>query len=44
MSGSPVCVDWAARYVAYPGGLHRPRIFTDAAALGAGGYRRIVLK
>jgi phosphatidylglycerol lysyltransferase len=35
---------WEPRYLAYPGGLHLPRILTDVAALVAGGYRRIFLK
>jgi phosphatidylglycerol lysyltransferase len=35
---------WEPRYLAYPGGLGRPRILADVAALIAGGYRRIVLK
>jgi phosphatidylglycerol lysyltransferase len=35
---------WQPRYLAYPGGLHLPRILADAAALVAGGYRRILLK
>ena len=35
---------WQARYLAYPGGLHLPRILAGAAALVAGGYRRILLK
>ncbi len=35
---------WQPRYLAYPGGLHLPRILADVAALIAGGYRRIFLK
>ena len=35
---------WEPRYLAYPGGLHLPRVLADAAALVAGGYRRIFLK
>ena len=34
---------WEPRYLAYPGGLSLPRILADAAALIAGGYRRIFL-
>jgi len=34
---------WEPRYLAYPGGLHLPRILADASALVAGGYRQIVL-
>jgi phosphatidylglycerol lysyltransferase len=33
--------DWEPRYLAYPGGLHLPRILADASALVAGGYGRI---
>jgi len=35
---------WHPRYLAYPGGLHLPRVLADASALVAGGYRRIFLK
>jgi phosphatidylglycerol lysyltransferase len=35
---------WKPRYLAYPGGLHLPRILADASALIAGGYRRIFLR
>jgi phosphatidylglycerol lysyltransferase len=35
---------WEPRYLAYPGGLHLPRVLADASALIAGGYRRIFLK
>lgn len=35
---------WEPRYLAYPGGLGLPRVLADAAALIAGGYRRIFLK
>jgi phosphatidylglycerol lysyltransferase len=35
---------WEPRYLAYPGGLSLPRILADAAALVAGGYRRILMK
>ncbi len=33
--------EWEPRYLAYPGGLHLPRVLADVAALIAGGYRRI---
>jgi phosphatidylglycerol lysyltransferase len=35
---------WRPRYLAYPGGLHLPRILADASALIAGGYRKIFLR
>jgi phosphatidylglycerol lysyltransferase len=35
---------WQPRYLAYPGGLHLPRVVADVSALIAGGYRRIFLK
>ncbi len=35
---------WEPRYLASPGGLKRPRILADIAALIAGGYRRVLLK
>ena len=35
---------WEPRYLAYPGGLHLPRVLADVAALIAGGYRHIFLK
>lgn len=35
---------WEPHYLAYPGGLHLPRILADVSALVAGGYRRIFLK
>ena len=35
---------WEPRYLAYPGGLHLPRILADASALIAGGYRKIFLR
>ena len=35
---------WAPHYLAYPGGFTLPRVLADAAALVAGGYRRIFLK
>lgn len=35
---------WEPRYLAYPGGLHLPRVLADVSALVAGGYRRIFLK
>ncbi len=35
---------WEPHYLAYPGGLHLPRIMADVAALVAGGYMRIVRK
>jgi len=34
---------WEPRYLAYPGGLHLPRILADVSALIAGGYRQIFL-
>jgi phosphatidylglycerol lysyltransferase len=34
---------WVPHYLAYPGGLTLPRVLADAAALVAGGYRRIFL-
>jgi phosphatidylglycerol lysyltransferase len=36
--------EWSPRYMAYPGGLHLPRILADVSAVIAGGYRRIFLK
>jgi phosphatidylglycerol lysyltransferase len=35
---------WEQHYLAYPGGLHLPRILADLSALIAGGYRHIFLK
>jgi phosphatidylglycerol lysyltransferase len=35
---------WEPRYLAYPGGLHLPRIMVDVSALVAGGYRHILRK
>jgi phosphatidylglycerol lysyltransferase len=35
---------WVPHYLAYPGGFTLPRVLADAAALVAGGYRRIFLK
>lgn len=35
---------WEPHYLAYPGGLHLPRVMADVAALVAGGYRRIFRK
>ncbi len=35
---------WQPRYLAYPGGLHLPRVVADVSALIAGGYRKIFLK
>ena len=35
---------WEPHYLAYPGGLHLPRILADVSALVAGGYLRIFLK
>jgi phosphatidylglycerol lysyltransferase len=35
---------WEPRYLAYPGGLHLPRVVADISALIAGGYRKIFLK
>ena len=35
---------WEPHYLAYPGGLHLPRILADVAALIAGGYRRVFLR
>jgi len=35
---------WEPKYLASPGGLKRPRILADIAALIAGGYRRVLLK
>lgn len=35
---------WEPHYLAYPGGLHLPRIVADVAALVAGGYMRIFRK
>jgi phosphatidylglycerol lysyltransferase len=35
---------WEPRYLAYPGGLHLPRVLADVSALIAGGYRKIFLK
>ncbi len=35
---------WQPRYLAYPGGLHLPRVLADVSALVAGGYRRIFLR
>jgi phosphatidylglycerol lysyltransferase len=35
---------WEQHYLAYPGGLHLPRILADVSALIAGGYRHIFLK
>jgi len=35
---------WEPHYLAYPGGLSLPRALTDASALIAGGYLRIVMK
>jgi phosphatidylglycerol lysyltransferase len=35
---------WEPRYLAYPGGLHLPRILADISALIAGGYRQVLLK
>jgi phosphatidylglycerol lysyltransferase len=35
---------WEPRYLAYPGGLHLPRVLADVSALIAGGYRRIFVK
>jgi phosphatidylglycerol lysyltransferase len=32
---------WVPHYLAYPGGFTLPRALADAAALVAGGYRRI---
>jgi phosphatidylglycerol lysyltransferase len=34
---------WVPHYLAYPGGFTLPRVLADAAALVAGGYRRIFL-
>ena len=35
---------WEPHYLAYPGGLHLPRIMADVSALIAGGYGRIFRK
>jgi phosphatidylglycerol lysyltransferase len=35
---------WEPRYLAYPGGLHLPRVLADVSALIAGGYRRIFVR
>ena len=35
---------WEPRYLAYPGGLHLPRVLANVSALVEGGYRRIFLK
>jgi phosphatidylglycerol lysyltransferase len=35
---------WEPHYLAYPGGLHLPRIMADVSALVAGGYSRIFRK
>jgi phosphatidylglycerol lysyltransferase len=35
---------WEPHYLAYPGGLHLPRIMADVSALVAGGYRKIFRK
>jgi len=35
---------WESRYLAYPGGLHLPRIMADVSALVAGGYRGVFRK
>jgi phosphatidylglycerol lysyltransferase len=36
--------EWMPRYLAYPGGLHLPRVVADVSALIAGGYRKIFAK
>jgi len=35
---------WEPHYLAYPGGLHLPRVLADVAAIVAGGYRRVLIK
>jgi phosphatidylglycerol lysyltransferase len=35
---------WEPHYLAYPGGLHLPRVITDVSALVAGGYWQIFRK